>query len=208
MLLAQTLINTIEEVGNHFNTDELAYLALTHKVEYVIRDKLAFCLHKKLSDENSEMLVCRELNRIDLAVVCKDKPLLLLEAKAIYTFDVIKKGKPHKFPEYVLADFEKAAKKVTTAKGLTTVDTPVETFTLVIATHPHNLPNKDYHHAVKYLAGITPYCNESNNYDTVCNIMSQTMQDHGMEQVYRCKIAAGCAFGVEVSIFLWLYKLK
>jgi hypothetical protein len=69
--------------------NELAYLALTSKIELPLRDRISFELHKKFSDTH---LICREWKsketksskRIDIAIVDKSnfKPVCLIELKA------------------------------------------------------------------------------------------------------------------------------
>lgn len=67
--------------------DELAFLALTSKIELPIRDRLAYTLFRRLP----ELLVTREWRPVDLAVLSPDgkTPVLLLEAKALYTFNFV-----------------------------------------------------------------------------------------------------------------------
>lgn len=196
------LISALGEIGSAFPPDELAYLALTQKVEHAVRDKLAFKLHQRLISVQPEALVCREWLRADLAVLRSDKPVLILEAKAIYTFDIVKQGAHHPFPALVAADLEKAAAWSSAAPD----DSPLETFSLVIATHPHTAPGAKYRQAVKYFGGVNKYAIESNTYEAACTIMSQKMAH--VEQVYSCEVRAGKAFDIDVSVFLWLYKPK
>lgn len=202
MALTRELIASLEEVESAFQQDELAYLALTQKVEHAVRDKLAFKLHQRLSAQSSELLVCREWFRTDLAVVHNDKPLLLLEAKAVYTFDIVKHGAQHPFPELVAADLEKSAAWTSSAPD----GRALETFALVIATHPHSAPSVQYRQAVKYYGGVSKYAVDSNTYEAACEVMSQKMTH--VEPVHSCKLAGGQAFGVDVSVFLWLYTPK
>ncbi len=71
-----------------FGADELAFLALTSKVELPVRDRLAYALFERLPDR----LVAREWKRVDLAVLARRPtpfPVMLLEAKALYTFDLV-----------------------------------------------------------------------------------------------------------------------
>jgi len=87
MTFKQKLIEVISSISKDFQTDELAYLALTSKVELQLRDKIAFKLHEELKDK---CLVCREWKpadsnrRIDLAILDKSNSsvLCLIEFKA------------------------------------------------------------------------------------------------------------------------------
>lgn len=81
--------NIISKIASNFQLNELAYLALTSKIELPLRDRIAFELHKKFSDTH---LICREWKskesnsskRIDIAIVDKSnfKPVCLIELKA------------------------------------------------------------------------------------------------------------------------------
>lgn len=81
--------NIVSNISSKFQDGELAYLALTSKIELPLRDKIAFELHKKYSDSH---LICREwkskenntFSRIDLAIIDKEnsKPVCLIEFKA------------------------------------------------------------------------------------------------------------------------------
>lgn len=89
---------TLDGLAHEFHTDELAYLALTSKVERQIRDKFAWVLHNKLKDEynvtrewgpekeESEEETNRE--KVDMAIFDKEckNPLAFIEFKAISIF--------------------------------------------------------------------------------------------------------------------------
>ena len=78
------LEKALSNVGRDFEEDQLAFLALTSKPELQIRDALAWRLHRALPD----LIVSREWRRTDLAVLDRaGNPLMLLEAKAMATFD-------------------------------------------------------------------------------------------------------------------------
>src|SRR3954447_11031963 len=81
------LRDELARLGRRFERDELAFLALTSKIELPIRDRLAYSLYQRLD----ECLVAREWKRVDLAVLSDDgkTPVMLLEAKALFTFDLI-----------------------------------------------------------------------------------------------------------------------
>ena len=81
------LIKSLQQTSIEFGEDELAFLALTTKIELPLRDRWAYVLYRKLSRSN--LIVSREWKRIDLAVL-KDKiPLALIQLKAMYTFNAV-----------------------------------------------------------------------------------------------------------------------
>ena len=200
MSFERDLIDALDHVEEGFHTDELAYLALTQKVEQAFRDKLAYKLHRRFEGRGPELLVCREWQRADLALVTKDGPRLLLEAKAGYTFDIMMRNKGFDFAKLCASDLRKAA-----ALAVKMNCTP-EIYALAIATHPHAAPAPEYRTAVKYYPGVRKYATAANNHDAVKAVMRETMTD--FEEVHHLPVAAGQAFGAKVSLFVWLYRAK
>lgn len=49
--LTKQVVNSLESLKSAFLQNELAYLALTQKVEHAFRDKLAFELHNRLKGD-------------------------------------------------------------------------------------------------------------------------------------------------------------
>lgn len=85
---AELIAANMQFLGKDFRSNELAYLALTSKIEFPIRDRLAFRLCQRLL-ESSDLAVAREWKKYDLAVVTDgSEARLLLEAKAMYSFDL------------------------------------------------------------------------------------------------------------------------
>src|SRR5215218_1528708 len=82
------LRSELSTIDRRFDVDELAFLALTSKMELPLRDRLAYVLFRRLP----QFLVAREWRRVDLAVLAPGDPpvpKMLLEAKALYTFDLV-----------------------------------------------------------------------------------------------------------------------
>jgi len=106
--LTSAVVQEMAALEETFYPDELAYLALTSKIELPVRDRLAY----RLSRRFPELLIAREWYRCDLAILSEEAvPLLLLEAKALYTFDMV--GEPAgtwiaRYPDKVKADIEKS----------------------------------------------------------------------------------------------------
>jgi hypothetical protein len=82
------LDDEMKKIAISFNENELAYLALTSKIEFPIRDKLAYNLYKKLWGQG--IIVAREWRRSDLAFLDGGEPVFICELKAAYTFDIFK----------------------------------------------------------------------------------------------------------------------
>ena len=102
------LVEELERLGALFEEDEVAFLALTSTIEGPVRDRLAYRLHKRLG---SSWLVAREWRKDDIAVLSRGDravPIMLLEAKALYTFDLVGAAAwVQRYPDMVARDFEK-----------------------------------------------------------------------------------------------------
>ncbi len=84
------LKNVMNTLPICFSCNELAYLALTGKVENQVRDKLAYLINQRYKDWR----VTREWNRADIAIFKnKSKEPTIIELKAIITFDAVKPKK-------------------------------------------------------------------------------------------------------------------
>jgi hypothetical protein len=118
--------SALAETTQRFEGNELAYLALTSKVEFVIRDHLAWQLHQKLSASGLE--VAREWRRIDLAVLNDGTPVLCVQLKAMYTSDAVFGRNVDAYLAAMRADDAKSRKA---AHGART-----EMFGLLVVTHP------------------------------------------------------------------------
>lgn len=87
--------------------DHLAWLTLTSKPELAVRDAFGGLLHRSLAPS---AIVAREWHHTDLAVLGTDgRPLMLIEGKALYGFDVLNPTTRAKYVELVRKDLEKAA---------------------------------------------------------------------------------------------------
>ena len=69
--------------------DDLAFLALTGKIESAVRDAVALRLGKDLADSDPSLLVCREYKRCDLAILnSKGSAQLSIEFKDCISGDL------------------------------------------------------------------------------------------------------------------------
>jgi hypothetical protein len=141
-VVSGALFNTLSCLSESFAQDELAYLALTSKVEQPIRDRLAWGLQSSLGEA---FVVSREWRRADLAVLRSDVPLVQVEAKAMYAFDLLSSTSRAKYLARLTSDGLKMAALVPTGAS----------FLLALITHvdgeiaPHLRQ-----HVVKYSRGI------------------------------------------------------
>ena len=106
-LTKDVLLQGLADAGTSFEQGELAYLAVTSKVELPVRDRFAWELHRRLEDRS--LLVAREWRRADLAVVREGDALVVIEGTALYAFDVLREPGLHKYRAKVTGDLAKAA---------------------------------------------------------------------------------------------------
>ncbi len=79
------LIQILADIHNHFQLDELGYLAVTSKIENPLRDRVAFALHQKFGQEFLVHREWKDLNnkKADIAITdLNNKVQCLIECKA------------------------------------------------------------------------------------------------------------------------------
>src|SRR5262245_20896226 len=133
--ITAALRDAIHDALDRFAPNELAYLALTGKVENNVRDRVAWELNLKLEDR----VVARESRRRDLVVLERAldwSPVALLEAKALYSFDLV--WKAEFFVDLVRKDIDKA-------RDERWKDKLAEVFVLLIITHVDDDPKAPPH---------------------------------------------------------------
>lgn len=186
----------IQGLAATFAEDELAYLALTSKVELPLRDRLAFSLHKRF-ESISEVAVAREWRRFDLAILSNGKPSTIIEAKAMYSFDMFTNHALWQYPNKVDADISKFLRFFGTA---TEQQQPV-LYSLLLATHPHVLPPRELDGIIKYNSEIQRYS------PLVTNALLGRVREYfgNHPQCANGVLYGGVAFGVPVSVYYWLF---
>lgn len=196
MPIESDLITGLERLSAEFHPNELAYLAATCKVEFPIRDRLAFHLHKKY--ESAGYIIAREWDRIDLAIVDQQGgPVCFVELKAMYTFDALKN--PRKFLDATLADEEKA-------RELAGPQTSV--YSLLLATHLNGAIEPSFGKAIKYSAGINRAILSHQGADRVRERAFESVNERLASRmvVSQGEINGGSAFGLGVSVLYWLVR--
>lgn len=190
------LMAALASVEHEFGPNELAYLALTCKIELPIRDRLAFMLHRRY--QGSHYLVAREWKRVDLAVLDGEAyPAYLVELKAMYTFDAA--ADAGRYAKMTVADEGKAF-------ALARADTQV--YSLLLATHVHGVVPERLFDVVKYAAGINTSVRRHQSADHVRErAIAEVAKEHdGRILVNHKELIAGSAFGLDVSVFCWLIR--
>jgi hypothetical protein len=189
----------IERLPELFEVGELAYLALTSKVELPIRDRLAFALYKRLD----QRLVAREWKRVDLAVLAPDgsTPELLLEAKALYTFDLIGEAVwVDRYPKKVRED-------IAALRNRSDLVEWTQLFALVLATHPLSQAGPELRHVAKYSRGVGKAIEALGDAEGVLRGADAAIRaglPEASDVVCTGEIPAGSAYGIEIAVPYWL----
>lgn len=140
-LTAGYLAQALEAAASTFAPGELAYLALTSKVELPLRDRLAWSLSTQLPD----LVVAREWKYTDLAILDQTATAIaLVEATALYSFDVATPDRANvrKYRDKVEADIAKAFALLHGHQAAV--------FALVLVTHPMDALPLDLDGVIKY----------------------------------------------------------
>jgi hypothetical protein len=194
MGLGDVLISELREQASSFASDELAYLALTSKVEFVVRDRLAFLLHRRLGSDT--VTVAREWRRTDLVVFRGRTPELLVELKAMYSFDTAGAGTGlRRFREAVRRDC---------AKALRHAGAEAEVYALLLVTHPETTPS-GLEHVIKYYRPIVRSASAGMSMVRSSAVAAIVKAFSGAPLAVHDTWPAGSAFGIPVSIDYWLF---
>lgn len=193
------IIETLALCGKEFQENELAYLALTTKIELPVRDRWAFLLHKKLG---SKYHISREWRRTDLAILDGVSPIALVELKAMYSFDAaFGDGGGKGYTDKMLRD-ENKAKKLAGAN--------TDVYTVLLSTHPRGGFDKRMNYIVKYLyyinKSLKKYVSETEVLSRCKAGVSRNLKDRIL--LTSGEFDGGSAFGVDVLVSYWVVKAK
>src|SRR5688500_12016668 len=107
MELAKLLVTAIQDAGMSFEPGELAFIALTSKVERPFVDRLSYELHRSLDPDRYR--VAREFlvagAQADIAIVENQSLRVVIEAKAMCSADCTREnGLRREYPELMQRD--------------------------------------------------------------------------------------------------------
>lgn len=188
-------------LGKHFEENELAYIALTGKVELCLRGRLVWRLQTRLFPLG--LLVAREWTRkkrrIDAAILEDDKLVALLEFKAMVTFDCTEvHSEPQQYPRLMLEDIVKM-------KQTASVNTFL--YSILFATHPLRPIPDAYKRIVKYAGRMNKALRMYNNSQKVLETCDRTINNYFQAKHLRVSrgrtLNAGEWFDVPVEILCW-----
>lgn len=200
----------LRSLGAAFPVNELAYLALTAKIEGPVRDKLAARLNQRL---RGRCYVAREWPiRTDLAILdCEEveahgkacPPRLVLEAKAMYSYDAIPtRTASTSFERHFLPQLTADLEKV-----LRVVSDRTQVCGLLLVTHPTAAIPRHLTGLVKYSGMINTRLRKLGP-----ERLWREMRGHVVPELKKMGAVvegswdAGTAFGVPCTIGYWLVR--
>jgi hypothetical protein len=187
------LLQGLEDAGTSFEPGELAYLAVTSKVELPVRDRFAWELHRRLKDRS--LLVAREWRRADLAVVRDGDAVVIIEGTALYAFDLLREPGLHKYRAKVTGDLAKAAALAPHA----------DAYALVLCTHVlGEIAPQLKRWVVKYSSGIIGAAKSHGDagQEAVRQSLRGELNQLGPSD-YR-QMPSGSVWGLDVVVDAWL----
>ena len=198
--MEELIQESLTSVDREFRPNELAYLALTMKIENPLRDRWAFMLHQ---NANASLTVAREWRRTDIAVLKGEVPKALIELKAMYTFDAALDqeaiGRFGRFCDAMEKDQEKA-------RSLSPSESDI--YTVLLATHPHSAVAKAHEGVVKYHQGINSALKRYGGSDAVASAAVQAVNRRWAKKniIASGSFDSGHAFEINTQVFYWLTK--
>lgn len=189
------VLEALHTVAGRVDGDELAYLALTSKIELPVRDRLAWALQERWGPRG--FVVAREWSRADIAILQTGSPEVLLEAKAFYGFNVARGMPPeHEYSKKMLGDVKKACK----------LNPDAETFVLALSTTPLDPVPASLNKTIKY----DGYINRSlANFGGGEAVLHEAREHVGarlpvLGETTHVEAVRGTAFDIEVVVDAWL----
>ncbi|WP_286241155.1 hypothetical protein [Neptuniibacter halophilus] len=193
----QILIDALKEVIGAFQPDELAYLALTSKIELPIRDRWAYTVHQLLPNQ---YVVSREWKRVDLAVVQDRKPVALVELKAMYSYDAA-------MDPISISGFCDSLER-DERKALKLAGDDASVFTVLLATHPRTSVPIEYEQVIKYRNLINRSFRTFGDAHAIEKAANEAVSArfNGKNVIAAGKLPGGIAFDIEVDVLYWVMK--
>lgn len=196
--LENIITSSIKQVADEFQKDELAFLALTTKIELPLRDRWAYLLYKKLKSEN--FIVSREWKRMDLAILKNEIPEALIQLKAMYTFNAALDAENiNGYAKYTLDDEKKATR-------FASKDTA--TYSVLLVTHPSAIISSKLSGIVKYHTGINKALRKFGCPKEVAVEAKRNINNKFKNRNVTAsgELPGGKAFGVGVSVMYWIIR--
>jgi hypothetical protein len=199
---AKLLVACLKEALGSFRDSELAYLALTSKLERSIVDRLAYQLHLALPA--TPWVVGREVqiglrDRADIALLESGLLRMAVEAKAMTSADCLRNdGKRREYPDRLQFDLDRYS-------GNSADST--EVYSLLLAVHPCSAPPPVAGQVIKYHSLLcTPY-RRGLTAERVRSLVEDNLRNFLSfdDLVASAAHDAGTAFDTRVELLWWLW---
>jgi hypothetical protein len=189
------IANATSHALRSFEDGELAYLALTSKIEHPIRDRMAFHLHTKFAEDH--FLIAREWRRVDIAVISpQGNPACLVELKAMYTFDALERR------PWFVAPVDSDLKKISQYNLPST-----NIFAVILGTHVHGTVSPEFTEVVKYADLIERAYSKNSRSQSIRDLALEAVRNLYADRIgFQGHLPAGSAFGLEVTMHWWLVR--
>jgi len=196
--IENTLIQSLNSTAKDFRKDELAFLALTTKIELPLRDRWASMLYKGLAKQ--KLIVSREWKRVDLAILKESRPVVLVELKAMYTFDVVNGGVSGKKLVGCLKQDMKNAENL--ANRSTSI------YGVLLVTHPKEIIPNNLVGVVKYQSRINSAFKSFGKQKEIAKIASERTENllRKSKILEKGTLQGGSAFGIKTDVLYWIVK--
>ena len=150
-----------QEIREQSHAGDLAFLSLTSKIELNFRDRIAVSLFQKYSKSYK---ISREYKRCDLAILDNENNLVLvIEFKACYSFDFIKKNKSKEYIQAIEKDMKKSQ-----------INFPgIPMYSVLFMTHPKLPIPSDQINIIKYRGGINKHLKDHTEIAIKSNAVSK-----------------------------------
>lgn len=138
------LASALDRLPSRFPSGALGYLTATSKVERPVCDAVAHMLHEKHGSDG--IMVAREwIGRRDLAIVQGSRTLVDIEAKALYSLDVVRDSHRRKFLSGLKFGHAKDVHRL-----IPVIDSGGLAYLLSLVTHPGGLVPRNLYGVIAY----------------------------------------------------------
>lgn len=187
----------------------LAYWALTSKIEEPFRDQFAAWLFNRHKNHIvSREFTDKKIKRVDLAILDKDaQPLGAAEFKACYTFNLVDEaeGKKRRYQDRILDDYNKHKKL---KHGV-----PVSYVLLAVNVHNREKPGQNTGH-LKYWNDVSRFLNTHAPYDpkklfeVSKKYLKAAFEKKPISLKSSGQVPLGTAYGITISLDYFVFEEK
>ena len=191
------LVNALNQAEKSFDPDELAFLALTSKIEQPFRDRLAYALAGPAVESGGR--IAREYKRGDIAWLIGQAPKAIVELKACYTRDLI--TQPEIYLRYLKSDLQKAAACGGPDCGC---------FAVLLATHPRSSVPPEIFDTIKYARKVNSEIKKYGNPEEVRQLAEVKARSHlhQLGPTHEFCWSLGAYLGIQVDLLGWLVEAR